>query len=300
MATIQGVIDQFCYRSNLPVPSAYVGVASPAERQYLSMFKYIGDKLRNSPYLWPQLKRSHTFTTEDGVSKLQLPGDFYRLLESTQWDLTNQWPLRGPISDFNFAARRFSVVALQTRKSYRIIGPQSYIFATSPYTQRSAGFIEIDPAPDSDTDQLYMEYLSCNWVWPRDWVASTAYTTGDLRTGVNNIYRAGDTDTSGTTRPSHTSGTESDGTVDWTVYAEPYTWSNDADIVLFDEDLMVDGMVWAYLRAKGQPFEDQRIDWEDAVRTAAARHQGAVRINAADEFGEFGEWPNIPPQNWSV
>ena len=90
MATIKQILQQFCYRMNIPAPTSFVGSTSPAEQQYLSLFKFIGDNLRNRPYQWPQLKRGYSFNTSTGVSKYQLPGDFYRLLESSQWDVTNQ------------------------------------------------------------------------------------------------------------------------------------------------------------------------------------------------------------------
>jgi hypothetical protein len=123
-----------------------------------------------------------------------------------------------------------------------------------------------------------------------------------FRTGVANIYRCKANGTSGATRPSHTSGEASDGTVTWATYNEPYVWTSgsDNDIVLFDEDLMIEGMVWAYRRAKDMPFEPQKLEWENAVRTAAARFQGATRISAADDDEESADWPNIPGGSWSV
>lgn len=308
MATIKELLQNFCYRKNLPTPSSFVGVTSPAERQYLSLFQKIGDDLRNRPFNWPQLKRGYTFTTTTGQRDIQLPGDFYRLLESSQWDTTNNWPMRGPISDYNYTMRQFSVVSLQTRKAFRLIGPVGYLYSTSPYNKRSAGYFEIDPAGLNDTDQLFFGYVSCNWIWPRNWVASTGYTAGDLRSGVGNIYRASTTATSGATRPSWTSGSSSDGGVTWAVYNEPFLCTpenaalNDADFCLFDDDLMIEGMVWAYEQAKGlDGWQSKRGDWEQAVKGAAGRFNGPVRINMSDEMGNpYDTWPNVPNGSWSV
>lgn len=307
MATVKELLQNFCYRINVTAPSAFVGVASPAERQYISLFQFVGDNLRNRPYQWPQLKRGYTFNTATNETKYQLPGDFYRILESSQWDTTNSWPLRGPISDFNHALREFSVVSLQTRKAFRLIGPTQYLFATTPYSKRSAGWFEIDPAGENNTDELFLGYISSNWIWPRDWVASTAYSLGDIRAGNGNVYIVTSAGTTGTTRPSVTTGTETDGTVTWTVYREPYLCTpensklNDADLCLFDEDLMIEGMRWAYLRAKGQDYNQERADWENQVKSAYARFNGPIRGSMMAEFSDDGDdWPNVPQGGWSV
>lgn len=306
MATIKEIIQNFCYRVNVPAPSQIVGVTSPAEQQYLSLFTFIGDNLRNRPYQWPQLKRGYTFNTTTNVRKYQLPGDFYRILESSQWDTTNHWPMRGPISDYNFAIREFAVVSLQTRKAFRLIGPTNYLFNTSPYNQRSQGWFEIDPAGENDTDELFLGYLSCNYIWPRAWTANTSYSLGEIKTGDGYVYIVTTAGTSGTTRPSVATGTEVDGTVTWTVYNEPYFSTpsnaslNDDDQCLFDMDLMIEGMRWAYFRAKKQEYEQERQDWENMVKSAYARFNGPVRINLADSIDDYFDWPNVPAGSWDV
>ncbi len=47
------------------------------------------------------------------------------------------------------------------------------------------------------------------------WVTATAYTTGDYVFNANKVYKATSTGTSGATPPTHSTGTVSDGTVDW-------------------------------------------------------------------------------------
>ncbi len=300
MATISEVITNFCYRVNVPAPSTFIGATDPTARQYLSLFNFIGNNLRNRPFQWPQLKRTYTFTTQTNVRAYQLPGDFYRILESNQWDATNQWPMRGPISDYNYMVREYAVVSLQTRKAFRVIGPTEYIFSTSPYTQKSRGYFQIDPAGENNTDELVLGYLSCNWIWPKDWVTATVYAGGSIVSGVGQMYRTAAGGTSGATRPNWQTGSGSDGTVTWVVYSEPFTGANDADLVLFDDDLMIEGMRWAYLRAKGLDYQQERTDWEQMVRNAYARFDGPQRINMSDEFGDYFDWPNIPAGSWNV
>lgn len=284
-----------------------MGVTSPAERQYVSLFQAIGDNLRNRPYAWPQLKRGYTFASVTGQSRYELPGDFYRLLESNQWDTTNGFPMTGPVSDAEIVGSQNSaVVNTSSNRIYRLVGPVQYLFSTSPYSQRSAGSFEIDPAGANDTDQFFMGYLSCNWIWPRDWVTATGYSVGDIRSGNGNIYIATSSGGSGATRPSHSTGSASDGGVTWAVYREPYlcapanTALNDSDICLFDQDIMVDGMVWAYKRAKGQEYLQLKQDWENQVKSGYARFNGPVRINMGDGGDDDRPWPFSAEGGWSV
>ena len=306
-ATILSIIQQFCYRINQPSPTSIVGVSSPTEQQYLSLLRYIGDNLRNRPFQWPQLKRGYVFTTSTGVSNYQLPGDFYRILDSTQWDITNQWPLLGPISDFNMTLRNYSVVALQTRKAYQIVGPTQYLHSTSPYSERSQGWFQINPAGENNTDQLFLGYLSGNWVWPPDWTAGELVAAGSMRSGNGYTYITSAGGTCGGTRPSHSTGTASDGGVSWTVSYQPFacdpanTGLTDACRVLLDEDIMIDGLVWAYKRAKGQDYQDLRVEWDDAVKAAYARFDGPKRISMADQFSASDDlFPFTAPGSWSV
>lgn len=306
MATIKEILDQFCARLNIPKQTTYVGNTAPAALQYLSLFKFIGDELRNRPDNWPQLKRGYYFNTTLNERRYQLPGDFYRLLMSTQWDTTNHWPMIGPISDANYAMREFAIVQSSTLKVYNLIGPTGYLYSTSPYNKRSAGKIEIDPPGQNNTDELFLGYISSNWIWPREWVANTAYSLGNIRTGDGRVYRVITAGTSGTTRPSVTTGTVIDGTVTWEVYTEPYliesanTQLNDNDLCLFDDDLMIEGVRWAWYRAKKQGYEQERTDWENQVKGAVARFNGPVKVNMCADTYWNDQFPRTPEGSWSV
>lgn len=300
MATVKETIDEFLSRINEPTFATYVGSTEPAQRQYLSLLRKIGDNLRNRPHDWPQLKRSFEFSTVAGQARYELPGDFYRLGLETFWDKTNQWPLRGPITDFSMAFRNLSVVSLQTRKAFRLIGPTQYLYSTNPYNRRSRGYIELSPTPDGADTIRFDTYISASWVWPRDWAPGTAYQTGDLRTGIGQIYRCVSGGTSGTTRPSWTSGTDSDGGVDWEVYNELYTWQHDDDLILFDEDLMIEGLKCAYLQSKGLDYVADQTSWESMVSNAIGRFGARVRVNAADQGAGEDYEPNVPDGSWPV
>lgn len=308
MATIKEIIQSFCYRINIPAPSSFVGVGSPNERQLLSIFQEIGDNLRNRSYNWPQLKRNYTFTTQTGVSRYDLPGDFYRILPAAQWDQTNQWPLSGPLSDGQMTGQQIIAVGVQNQKSFRVIGPTAHLLSTSPYSKRSSGQFEIQPAGENNTDELFFGYLSCNWVWPRDWVASTAYSAGDIRSVDGYVYICTGSGTSGSDRPSTATVDTNitDGSVTWRLYLEPYLCEpansklNDADLCLFDSDIMINGMNWAYKRAKGQDYQSLRADWEEDVKGAFARFEGFTKTSICLDGSEDRPWPYSSPGGWTL
>lgn len=300
MSTVKEVIDEFCDRILQPRESTIVGSSKPAARQFLSLFKYIAGELLKNQNGWDQLKRIYTFTTSTGVSSYQLPGNFKRLLAGTQWGVTNQVPLTGPISNAQLAFQTYGVVAASPFSSYQINGAQGYIFNTTPYTQRSAGYFEISPAGQNNTDQNSIAYVSKDYVWPRNWVASTPYVQGDIRTGVNNIYYCTVSGTSGTTRPNVLTGTVVDGTVTWQVYTEPYVISNDADFCLFDDELMIEGLRWAWYQAKKQEYGQLRKDWNSSVQSELGSKNGASEINAGYNTNLNPDWPNVPIGSWNI
>jgi len=304
VATIKETIDAYCAETNIPSYTTYVNNTDPAAKQLLYLFKKVGDYLRNMPLLWPQLKRTFLFTTATGISRYQLPGDFYKLLLGTQWDTSNQFSLNGPVSDAFAALRQYSVISTTTRRGYQIRGATEYLYNTSPYTQRSGGSFELDQAALNSTDVLAMGYISASYIWPTtSWIASTAYTTGNIVVGNNNLYVATNNGTSGTTRPIVETGTVVDGTVTWRVYTEPYLIStsnallNDNDRCLFDEDLMVRGLAWAFELSKGLDNEAATRQFANVAKGSFSRFEGVAKVNQAPDV-YFDGIPRIPDGSW--
>lgn len=299
--TVKQVLDEFCDRINQPREASYVGASTPAARQYVSLLKSVGDSLLDEPNGWWQLKRIHTFTSVLNQSNYQLPGDFLRLLTGTQWGVTTQIPLSGPLTNARLAFQTYGVNIATPFAGWQVNGNQGYIFNTSPYTQRSSGYFQISPAGQDNTTEMAIAYTSSNYVWPADWVTATVYAAGAKVAGVNNIYYTTAGGTSGATRPSATSGSESDGTVTWTVYKEPYPITADTDFVLLDSNLFVEGMRAAWYESKQQFAMADRIEkkWENDIRNALGRQQGAVVTNAGYDPSSQLEWPSVPQGSWS-
>ena len=301
MATISELLNEFCDRINQPRESSYVGATTPAARQYVSLLKFVANQLLNYNDGWPQLKKVYTFTTQTGVANYQLPGDFLRLLTGTQWGVTNQIPLAGPLTNARLAFQTYGVNIATPYAGYQLNGAQGYVFSTSPYTQRSAGYFQISPAGQDDTTQNAIAYTSCNWVWPQNWAPTTAYVQGNIRTGVNNMYYCTTSGTSGTTRLTATSGTITDGSCNWVVYNEPYPVTADTDFVLLEDELFIEGLRWAWYDSKQQfaAAQTYKQSWENSVREALGRQNGSVVVSAAYDMQSTFDWPITPVGAWS-
>lgn len=223
------------------------------------------------------------------------------MLTGTQWGVTNQIPLAGPLSNARLAFQTYGVNIATPYAGYQVNGAQGYIFSTSPYTQRSAGYFQISPAGQDNTTQNVIAYVSSNYVWPQNWVVSTPYTAGDLRSGVNNIYYCTVSGTSGTTRLSATSGTIVDGTCNWVPYHEPYPVPGDSDFVILDNNLFIEGLRFAWYESK-QQFQAAQVHeakWRSSVRSALGRQNGATVVSAAYDMQSTFDWPVVPVGGWS-
>lgn len=299
MSTVKGLIEEYLDRINQPRLASYVSNTDPAARQYLSLFRFVANQLLDYQDGWSQLKKIYTFTTSLGVSNYQLPGDYLRALTNTQWGVTNQIPLAGPLSNARLAFQTYGVNIATPYAGFQINGGQGYIFNTAPYTQRSAGYFQISPAGQDNVTQNVIAYISSNFVWPTDWISGHTYSAGDKVTGINNIYITAAGGVAGATRPSWLTGSDTDGTVTWTVYNEPYPVTADTDFYLLDDELMIEGLRWAWYQSKKEDYQDLQQQWQGKVRTALGRQNGAINISASFDVNSTFQWPVVPVGSWS-
>lgn len=169
MATsILSLITSACRRTNLPVPSSLVTSPTDAALQYLENFYQVGeDLLSRGP--WPQLKKTHTFTTT-ATDEYALPSDFWTFSLDTQWDTTNHWKLR-PQTDAGFNEELYWFGPSSNRTSFRIFG--------SSATGAKKPFI-INPV-NSGLDFSF-DYISNSYIY--DATGATAKSTVSVDTDI--------------------------------------------------------------------------------------------------------------------
>ena len=112
---------------------------------------------------------------------------------ATSWAFTEVEPDSGPLLDVNATDTTMYVSA--------VTGSITITASTSVFVAGDVGsVIRIDEETVTATNE---------------WVASTSYTTGDYVRADGKEYKAATTATSGTNPPSHTTGTVTDGGVEW-------------------------------------------------------------------------------------
>lgn len=123
--------------------------------QLRRMLKGLGqDLLRDYP--WTHLQKTHIFETVAGIDSYDLPDDFARVLDQTQWNRTQQLPLVGPSAAQGWQYLKAVNAAGTAHRIFRIVGDQ----------------LLLHPVPTGEETVAY-EYISRFWVQHLDDVAPT-------------------------------------------------------------------------------------------------------------------------------
>jgi len=223
---------------------------------------------------WPQLQREYLFTLATSTASYALPGDFDKVINATLWNRTQHWPLIGPLGPQLWQNYKSGIIATLPRQRFRVKGITDNQFF-------------IDPTPDSSINGQTMvyEYISSNMFRPKTWVASTSWLGLSYCFYNGNYYTRGGTGaaTTGTTAPTHTSGSVSDGSITWT-YLLNTTFDaiqNDSDVFTLDSKLLIDGTIWRFKLEKGLPYEELRAVAEEQVEIAKTKYSGASVLDAS-------------------
>lgn len=119
MASILANIQAAARRAGLPVPSTLVTSPKDYELQYLETFYSLCEDLLSRGG-WPQLKKTHTFTTTSSAT-YAFPSDFWTYILGAAWDTDNQWPL-DLITDEKFNQELYWFTPTVNRTQFRIFG----------------------------------------------------------------------------------------------------------------------------------------------------------------------------------
>ena len=147
--------------------SLEIGVTSPLQvatsqdpgvLQMYALINRLGSDLSRR-FVWQELDKEYLLTTVDGQAGYDLPSDWLRQIEGTEWDRTNRWPLNGPKSAQEWQNFKSGIVYAGPRLRFRIQASQ----------------IVLNPTPTS-VSTLSMEYISKNWVTALDGSTKSQFT----------------------------------------------------------------------------------------------------------------------------
>jgi len=72
----------------------------------------------------------------------------------------------------------------------------------------------------------------------------------------------------------------------------------DTNTCAFDDEIMILGLKYRWLQAKGLDYQAYQIEFNQQIQTAQARWQGNVRVSLAPSDGYFAL--NIPEGSWNI
>lgn len=145
---VQAAVDEL---GSVARPSSIVGSADQNIAQLLALANREGKELAAREGInggWPQLRKLHTITSVADQANYAFPADLQYFINTTAWDRTQKWPMRGPVSPQEWQVLKSGTIgSIGPRRRFRIM----------------AGEIHFDPVPESSGDTYVFEYYSNGW-----------------------------------------------------------------------------------------------------------------------------------------
>ena len=161
------VVQHFCRRTNLPVPTTVYGTTDPQVLQVMAILEEEGNDLA-SRGSWQGLtfEGSHTsLAAEDQGAISTIASNGFRYIKNeTIWDRTDQLPIFGPLDNKDWQANK-AISTNGPKYRYRIRG----------------GKLLINPVPAA-SHSYYFEYVSKNWILGANGTTYKQYFTLDTDT----------------------------------------------------------------------------------------------------------------------
>lgn len=264
------VLQDVAHELGLPDVESVIGSTDTTTKQLLALANRDGKEVRGI-YQWPQLIKETTITLVADQANYAFPEDLDSKIFDTTWDRTNFWQLIGPVTPQFWQLRKSGITSTTPRKEFR----------TKGWEDKQLYF---HPTPDSDDagGTIAYEYSSLTWVRPVTWAASTTYLANAYSSYNGNIYQTTAGGVSGSTAPTVTSGSESDGGVSWTYISAPYEkFLADTDVTLLDEDILALGVKWRFLQIKGLDWQQDKAAWQEEIRKKNPSLRGARELSLA-------------------
>lgn len=144
-ATVQSIVDSAL--AELGLPSATVGSSNQGQlvAQAVAILQSLGRDAVNV-HDWQFLMKTANYTGNGVLSSFDMPADFGRQVNQTQWALNNKRPMIGPLSPQQWGWTQYGIVSVGVYFRYRILQDDFTIF----------------PVPGAG-EQFAFYYISKNW-----------------------------------------------------------------------------------------------------------------------------------------
>lgn len=136
-ATVQSIIDSAL--AELGIQSGTVGAADQGQNvtQALAILQSIGmDTVK--VHDWQFLMNTANYTGDGTTTSFDMPNDFGRIVNQTEWALNNKRPMIGPLSPQQWGWTQYGIVSVGVYFRYRILDNQFTIFPVPAINERFA------------------------------------------------------------------------------------------------------------------------------------------------------------------
>ena len=214
-----------------------------------------------------------------------------------------------------------SVPAFVTSANYYV---GQYIYANSKVYYVSVGG-KAASAPSHTSGSATSGTVTFDYIaTPASWVGGTTYTYSSTAAdntyvtasaGVD-CYRLTQSGISGQYSPKFrntlsalglgippydVTGTITDNDITWTVIRSAYeTIVADTDICIFDDDLIIKGIVWRWRKAHDLAFDADYMEYQDMLNSAKSRFRGSYSGSMTRVGKEYNPGPVINLRNWGI
>lgn len=150
MATAIEIINAACHELGLPTVGLNSQTGDTLGTQALALLNALGKEL-TKVHDWQFLMYTASFVGDGVASEFDLPADFGRQVNQTQWASNDKRPMRGPDSPQMWSWNQFGIVSVGVYYRYRI----------------HLNKYEVFPVPGTGI-QFDFYYISKNWALDQD------------------------------------------------------------------------------------------------------------------------------------
>ena len=170
--TLQSVINSVCSLTSLPIPADAAGSADPNIQLMKTAANLASLEMLNS-YEWSDLTKMaeiEVFTTvppppgEATETAFDLPQDFYRFIDQTQWNGAMRFPAVGPVSPQGWMTYMVFPISANFTLTWQVRENKIWFLNAPPVPGQSFRFMYLSRAlvRDADDPDLYKNIATKN------------------------------------------------------------------------------------------------------------------------------------------
>ena len=282
LATIVSNVAAEC---GYTVESTVIGSSETTTKQLLAMTQRINKDIFEM-YPWPKCYASGSITLVGGQATYDLPAAFSWYQYETFWNSSTRWRILGPMTEQEYG-------------EIRGFGLNTTIYQRFQIRGLSNSQLLISPTPAASGDIIVFEYIADRCVRPKTWTASTIFAANAYCFYNGNYYQTTAGGTTGSTAPTHTSGSVSDGGVTWTYYSGAYDqFLADTDVSIFNEKMVEQGVIERFAQIHGltgvvpqfRQQVDEEFSRENPGKIYYAGGHTRAELFARSGTAVFGTW----------